>query len=281
MDVQQMAFEDDDEPYKPSSTVLPKRVVHPDPVEIDKAADIIAGSKHPVVLVGRGAKWSGAGDAVKKLSGRIGALIATTLMAKGWLAEDEYHVGISGTYGTRTSMKLFEEADCVIAVGASMGRYTTEHGYLYPNARFVHLDSKPHLVMSGGRSADCLRADGRKSRRGSAGERAREALRVKMTGFRTEEVKQQLAAQHVDRTEFPIEPGAVDPREICLALDEMLPPEIRRGHGQRCHRGFLEHAVQQAAFAGAARAFLRLHRADAAGGDGGGRGERQQAARAV
>src|SRR4029434_1558916 len=40
------------------------------------------------------------------------------------------------------------------------------------------------------------------------------------------EVKQQLVAMHVDRTEFPIEPGAVDPREICLALDEMLPPEI-------------------------------------------------------
>ena len=55
---------------------------------------------------------------MKKLSDRIGALIATTLMAKGWLAEDEYHVGISGTYGTRPSMKLFEEADCVIAVGA-------------------------------------------------------------------------------------------------------------------------------------------------------------------
>ncbi|MET0503183.1 MAG: thiamine pyrophosphate-binding protein, partial [Candidatus Binatia bacterium] len=64
MDVQQMAF-DDDEPYKPSSAVLPKRVVHPDPAEIEKAADIIAGAKHPVVLVGRGAKWSGAGDAVK------------------------------------------------------------------------------------------------------------------------------------------------------------------------------------------------------------------------
>ena len=104
MDVQQMAFEDDDEPYKASSTVLPKRVVHPDPAEIEKAADIIAGAKHPVVLVGRGAKWSGAGDAVKKLAGRIGALIATSLMAKGWLAEDEYH------------------ADCVIGVGASMGR---------------------------------------------------------------------------------------------------------------------------------------------------------------
>src|SRR5918999_5554979 len=134
---------------------LPNRVVHPDPAEIEKAADIIAAAKHPVVLVGRGAKWSGAGDVVKKLAGRIGALIATSLMAKGWLAEDEFHAGISGTYGTRASMKLFEEADCVIAVGASMNRYTTEHGYLYPNARYVHLDTKPHIVMGGGRGADC------------------------------------------------------------------------------------------------------------------------------
>src|SRR5919106_421464 len=218
MDVQQMAFEDDEEPYKPSSTVLPKRVVHPDPAEIEKAADIIAGAKHPVVLVGRGAKWSGAGDAVKKLSGRIGALIATSLMAKGWLAEDEFHVGISGTYGARASMKLFEEADCVIAVGASMGRYTTEHGYLYPNARFVHLDSKPHLVMSGGRSADCyVQTDAK------AG---------------VEALENQLAAMHVDRAEFPIEPGAVDPREICLTLDEMLPSEIGVVTGSGSTAGF-------------------------------------------
>ncbi len=280
MDVQQMAFEDDDEPYKPSSTVLPKRVVHPDPAEIEKAADIIAGAKHPVVLVGRGAKWSGAGDAVKKLSGRIGALIATSLMAKGWLGEDEFHAGISGTYGTRASMKLFEEADCVIAVGASMGRYTTEHGYLYPNARFVHLDSKPHLVMSGGRSADCyVQTDAKAGV--EALENALAKRSVKMTGFRTGEVKQQLAAQHVDRTEFPIEPGAVDPREICLALDEMLPPEIGVVTGSGATAGFSNMLFNKPRSLGAARAFLRLHRADAAGGDGGGRGERQQAARAV
>ena len=237
MDIQQMAFEDNDEPYKPSSTVLPKRMVHPDPAEIEKAADIIAGAKHPVVLVGRGAKWSGAGDAVKKLAGRIGALIATSLMAKGWLAEDEYHAGISGTYGARASMKLFQEADCVIAVGASMGRYTTEHGYLYPNARFVHLDSKPHLVMSGGRSADCyVQTDAKAGV--EALENALAKRSVKMTGFRTGEVKNHLAAMHVDRAEFPIEPGAVDPREICLTLDEMLPPEIGVVTGSGSTAGF-------------------------------------------
>ena len=145
-------------------------------------------------------------------------------MAKSWLAEDEFHVGISGTYATRTAMQLFEEADCVIAVGASMNRYTTEHGYLYPNARFVHLDSKPHVMMSGGRAADCyVQSDAR------AGVEALESLLAKrsfkQTGYRTGEVRQRLAAQRGDRTEYTIEPGNVDPREVILALDEMLPPK--------------------------------------------------------
>ena len=50
-------------------------------------------------------------------------------------------------------MKLFEEADCVIGVGASLNRYTTEHGYLYPEARYVHIDSQPHMMIAGGRGA--------------------------------------------------------------------------------------------------------------------------------
>ncbi len=236
MDVQQMTFEDD-EPYQPSSTLFSSRAVHPDPAALEKAADIIASSKKPVIIVGRGAKWSGAGEAVLKLGDRIGALIATTLMAKTWLSEAEYHVGISGTYANRTAMQLFEEADCVIAVGASMNRYTTEHGYLYPNARYVHLDAKPHLMMSGGRSADCyLQTDAK------AGVEALESLlakrSVKMTGYRTPEVKKQLAYQFEDRKEFPIEPGSVDPREVVLVLDEIVPPDFNLYTGSGATAGF-------------------------------------------
>ncbi|MBI4191771.1 MAG: thiamine pyrophosphate-binding protein [Betaproteobacteria bacterium] len=236
MDVQQMEF-DDDEPYKPSSTLLSSRAVHPDPATLKQAADIIAGSRKPVIIVGRGAMWSGAGDAVRKLGERIGALIATSLMAKTWLSDEEYHVGISGTYGTRTSMQLFEEADCVIAVGASMNRFTTEHGYLYPKARYVHLDSKPHVMMSGGRAADCyLQSDAR------AGVEALESLlarrSVKLTGYRTPEVKARLAHQFEDRTEFPIEAGSVDPRRVCLALDEIVPPDFGLYTGSGATAGF-------------------------------------------
>jgi len=236
MDIQQKDF-DDDEPYRPSSTLMPSRTVRPDPANLEQAADIIAGSRKPVIVVGRGAKWSGAGDAVIKLAERAGALIITTLMVKTWLGDDEFHLGISGTYATRTAMQLCEEADCVIAVGASLNRYTTEHGYLYPNAKFVHIDSKPHVMMSGGRAAECyVQSDAR------AGVEALESLLAKrsfkQTGYRTGEVRERLSNAWEDRTQYTIEPGYVDPREVILALDEAVPANINLFTGSGATAGF-------------------------------------------
>ena len=236
MDIQQKEF-DDDEPYRPSSTLMPSRTVRPDPANLEQAAEIVAGSRKPVIIVGRGAKWSGAGEAVLKLAERAGALILTTLMTKTWLAEDEFHLGISGTYATRTAMQLCEEADCVIAIGASLNRYTTEHGYLYPNAKFVHIDSKPHVMMSGGRAAECyVQADAR------AGVEALESLLAKrafkQTGYRTGEVRERLANAWDDRRQYTIEPGSVDPREVILALDEAVPENINLFTGSGATAGF-------------------------------------------
>jgi len=236
MDVQQKVF-DDDEAYKPSSTLLSSRAVYPDPTALERAADIVADSRKPVIIVGRGARWSGAGNAILKLAERTGALIATSLMAKTWLSEDPYHVGVSGMYATKTAIQLFEECDCVIAVGASMNRYTTEHGYLYPNARYVHLDIRPHLMMSGGKSADCyVQADGK------AGVEALEGLlaqrSVKLTGFRTPELRKRLTGQFEDRTEFPEEAGSADPREVVRVLDEVVPEEFSLYTGSGSTAGF-------------------------------------------
>jgi thiamine pyrophosphate-dependent acetolactate synthase large subunit-like protein len=171
------------------------------------------------------------------LAERAGALILTTLMVKTWLSEDEFHLGISGTYATRTAMQLCEEADCVIAIGASLNRYTTEHGYLYPNATFVHIDSKPHVMMSGGRAAECyVQSDAR------AGVEALESLLAKrafkQTGYRTGEVRERLANAWEDRTKYTIEPGYVDPREVILALDEAVPENINLFTGSGATAGF-------------------------------------------
>ena len=65
--------------------------------------------------------------AIQSLAKRTGALFATTLRAKNWMSDEDYYAGISGLYATKTAMQYFHEADLVIAVGASMNRYTTEH----------------------------------------------------------------------------------------------------------------------------------------------------------
>ncbi len=225
MDIQQNKFEDDDEAYKPSSTLFTRGAVHPDAKALEQAADMVAGAKKPVIIVGRGAQWAGAGPAVLKLGDRIGALILTTLLTKTFLSESEYHAGISGLYGSRPAMHLCHECDLVIGVGASLNRHTLENGYMYPEARYVHIDSKPHLMMGGGRAADCyLQADAR------IGVEELEKLLasrgVKLTGYRTPDVKAQLVNHNADRTEFEMDPGTVDPREAVIALDQIVPPDI-------------------------------------------------------
>jgi len=236
MDIQQKDFEDD-EPYKPSSTWLPSATVAPNGAAISQAADLIATSTMPVVLVGRGAIWSGAGEAVLRLAERIGAVIATSLMAKNWLAEAPYHVGISGFYGTRTGMQLFEEADVVIGIGASLNRYTIEHGYIYPNARYVQLDIKPHTMMGDGRAADVyVHTDARLGVEALEAELASRSYHN--TGYRTAQVKDKLAHHFEDLAEFDIEPDLLDAREVCRVLDDIVPIDFNLVTGSGASAGF-------------------------------------------
>lgn len=236
MDIQQKNLEDD-EPYRPSSTLLAPRPVQPDPDAIERAADVIAKSRKPVVLVGRGARWSGAGKEILALAERSGAIVATSLMAKTWLSEDPYHVGVSGLYATKTAIQLFEEADCVIGIGASLNRYTTEHGYLYPEAKFVHVDVKPHVMMFGGKTADVyVQADAKAGVEALA--RALEQRGFKSTGFRTPEIRKRLAGHYEDRTEFLVEPGHADPREVINTLDEVVPAGVSLFTGSGSTAGF-------------------------------------------
>src|SRR5215471_2185081 len=62
MDIQQQAM-DDDEEYAPSTTLLTQPPIEPSREALERAAEIIASSKRPVIVAGRGALWANAGDA--------------------------------------------------------------------------------------------------------------------------------------------------------------------------------------------------------------------------
>lgn len=226
MNTQQLAIDDDlMEDYVPSADVFKPSRTLPDPELLSVAADLMANAQRPVVLVGRGAMASGAGEAVLALAERTGALITTTLMAKNWLNHDPYHAGISGTYGTRTALELFQEADCVVAVGAGLNKHTTAAGYLYPMAKFIHLDAKRHVLMGGGGSADIyLQSDAKLGV--EALDRELGARGHRGQGYRTDAIKARLAEQFVDREEYELKPGTVDPRDVCRVLDKTMPANI-------------------------------------------------------
>src|SRR5580658_7869735 len=190
----QLAEFDDDETYVKSTAIISSRPTYPHPDAIEEAAGIIERAQRPIILLGRGAMRSGAGGVALRLANRIGALITTTLMAMNWPEDSAgFHVGISGLYSTKPAMELFQEADCVIAVGASVNQYTTEHGYLYPNATFVHIDTEPQIVMGDGRAADYfIQSDARVGL--EILDDLLERRSVQQTGYRTPEVKQLLSS---------------------------------------------------------------------------------------
>jgi len=231
MDVQAEEYKGDIDEYQPSSTLLPGRQrVQPDPELLLETARVVADSKKPVIVVGQGAAAAGAGEAITRLGDRIGALLATTLPMKGWLGEFEYHVGVSGLYATRTTVELFANADLVIGVGASLNYYTTEHGYIFPNARYVQIDVKPSIVMGTGKRADYYVQGDAKLTVEVLDQRLAEQG-VKNVGFRTAETRAILAEYDPDPREFELDPDTVDPRQVASILDEVLPAEVGVVHG--------------------------------------------------
>jgi acetolactate synthase-1/2/3 large subunit len=149
--------------YVPSTELIDTALSQPARNSASTRPSRSSRSERVVVLVGKGARAADVGDLVLALQSKTNALIATTLQTKNWLRDrTPYFAGISGLYGTSTAHELLQEADCLIAVGASLNHYTTEHGYLYPTARIIHMDHADQIINGTGQPADCyVRGDAR------------------------------------------------------------------------------------------------------------------------
>ena len=225
-DVVHKQIDSDGDDYQTSASLFAgQQRIRPDLERLKEAVQIIAASKKPVIVVGRGATSPQAQQAIQQLAERIGALTATTLLAKGTLSEHEFHAGISGTFSTRPVIKLYEEADCVIGIGATLNKHTLQGGYLYPNARTIHINILPHLVLGNDCATDCyLQGDAAITTQEIVALLAQQG--VSGEGFRTAAVRTLLRDQYRDPGEFEIAPGTVDPREAARVIDEKLPSDV-------------------------------------------------------
>ena len=111
---------------------------------MEEAVGIIAAARRPVILAGRGA--IPARDTLVGLADRIGAPLATTLRAKALFAGHDFDLGVCGTLSTPAASEVIASADCVIAFGAALGRFTTMRGDLLKNARLVQIDDDASAI---------------------------------------------------------------------------------------------------------------------------------------
>ena len=213
--------------YTPSTDLMPRQqVLHPDPDIVDEIAAMVAEAERPIIIGGRGATWSGAKSALESLAEESGALLATTLLGKGLFDGNPFALDIAGTFATDLGRECFAESDLVIAVGAGLGHYTTEGGYLFPNAKVVRIDTQPRGLWQGLRTADLhVQADAK-----AAAETLVARLRekgIRRQGWRSNEVAANIAAtaENPDPKPYTPAPGTLDPRPVVKELDAAIPKD--------------------------------------------------------
>ena len=141
-DVQTGIVEEDEDFYVPGLNRSPPP---PDSVKIAQAVKMLIEAERPVILVGGGVYWSGAGDLVIKLAEIIGAPIVTTLPGKNAVPGDHPLVmGVAGMHGRPEANAALANADVVLALGTRFSdRTICNYSEFRKGRKIIHVDIDP------------------------------------------------------------------------------------------------------------------------------------------
>lgn len=200
--------------------------------DIDAARRIsrlLTGAQRPVLIAGRGAMDDTSPALMTALADRFGAALATTLPAKGMFDGHPHDLGIAGGLAHPAGERVLRSADLVVAVGASMGRSTTQSTRLFEAAHVVKVVND--LAATG--KAETLRGDAAGTLRHTLS-LTRDTPDTRPPWFTP--VGPSAACWQEDLHDFspPVPDGTVDPRSALAAIDRHIPDDatvvISNGH---------------------------------------------------
>jgi len=195
----------------------------PNPDMLSRLVDRLSSAHRPIIIAGRGAIRSGARTAIEDIAQTSGALLATTLRARGMFDHNPFSIGVAGGFSSALARELFAECDLVIAVGASLAYDTVDGGALFPRAFVAQIDDRPRGLKDGLPAADLfVRADAKTAMEMLA---CALAWRTPKMGLRSLKLAQRIAQATPDTAHFPIAPGAFDPRQVVAELDRVIPKD--------------------------------------------------------
>jgi acetolactate synthase I/II/III large subunit len=124
-----------------AATAAPARRAQPAPADIERAAELVAVSRRPLVLAGGGVHLSVAHATLLELVERHQLPVAHTLSGKGAIpCTHDLSVGVFGRY-SRIANELIAVSDCLIVVGCKLGEIATKRYALpLPDTPLVHVD---------------------------------------------------------------------------------------------------------------------------------------------
>jgi acetolactate synthase I/II/III large subunit len=116
--------------------------------QLNKAVELIAKAKRPVLYVGGGAILSNAAEELKRFAHKTKIPVTTTLHGLGSFPEsDELSLGMLGMHGTWYSNTAVHYSDLLIAVGARFDdRVTGKTDAFAPEAKKIHIDIDPSNI---------------------------------------------------------------------------------------------------------------------------------------
>jgi 3D-(3,5/4)-trihydroxycyclohexane-1,2-dione acylhydrolase (decyclizing) len=125
------------------------RAPHPDPLELDKLANLFRTAKAPLIIAGGGVPYARAGTeaALADFALRTGVPVAETQAGKGSLAWDHpLNLGAIGVTGSSAANAAAAQADLVIGLGTRLQDFTTGSRALLggPESRLVQVNISPY-----------------------------------------------------------------------------------------------------------------------------------------
>jgi 3D-(3,5/4)-trihydroxycyclohexane-1,2-dione acylhydrolase (decyclizing) len=115
----------------------------PDARALDEAAAILRGARRPLLVLGGGARYSGAGATAVEFAERHGIPIVDTPAGRTLLGHDHpLYGGPLGIIGSASANALAADADVVLAVGSRLQDFATASWTVFgPEVRIIHLNA--------------------------------------------------------------------------------------------------------------------------------------------
>ncbi|MGB2887719.1 MAG: thiamine pyrophosphate-binding protein [Candidatus Acidiferrales bacterium] len=117
----------------------------PESERVKEAVKCLREAQRPVMVVGGGAKWSGAAAEVLKFAEALSIPVASSLNAYSLVPENHpLYIGVPGTYSRACTNKILARADIVLFVGSQTGGQVT-HSWRFPSpqARVIQIGIDP------------------------------------------------------------------------------------------------------------------------------------------